>query len=278
MIKAIISNIARYHFIVAIAATLFAAETYILVQQQANITILLLVFASTLAAYSLADLELCFFSGEKNKINISVSGTKPSVVFTSASAVTVLLCLHYLESRYLLLLCLVVSVAVLYINPVRIQTRRLLGIRHIFIFKNITLALVWAIATVWVPLMAVKLNLFLQEHNIIFLRRFLFVFGLALIFDVRDIEKDKMAAMRTVATEYGVLATKAFAITALALFFLLTFLTPIASASIALSISAIMAMLVVWQVKTSSSALYYLVAVDGLMIAQFLLILVWPIV
>jgi 4-hydroxybenzoate polyprenyltransferase len=126
--------------------------------------------------------------------------------------------------------------------------------------------------------MAVKLNLFLQEHNIIFLRRFLFVFGLALIFDVRDIEKDKMAAMRTVATEYGVLATKAFAITALALFFLLTFLTPIASASIALSISAIMARLVVWQVKTSSSALYYLVAVDGLMIAQFLLILVWPIV
>jgi hypothetical protein len=120
--KNTLRNIARYHFIVASAAMLLTAETYILTHHTTNYILLLTIFVATLCAYTFADLELSITAKAK-KTRISITGTKTSLNIAGTSVTTFLLLTPFQNLQIQTLLLLVTICSLLYINPVRIQSK-----------------------------------------------------------------------------------------------------------------------------------------------------------
>src|SRR5205085_1472743 len=70
------------------------------------------------------------------------------------------------------------------------------------ILKIITLTLLWTIVTVWFPISQAYYTQ--VSFLLIFLRRFIFMFVLCLVFDIRDTEIDSKENIRTIPVMAGI--------------------------------------------------------------------------
>jgi len=265
------TQVARYHFVVATAAALLAAETYVLGNQAIDYPLLLAIFAATLGAYSFADLELCVTS-YKEKKQVNIRGSKTSLFIAGTSILCFSLSTIFINSHILSLIFWITIGSLLYINPVRFNCQRLHGLRNLLFVKSLLLALIWTVTTVWMPLLEINESLFGTSQLLLFARRFIFIFSLAVLYDLRDVEIDKITNVRTFASTFGVRAAKLLSYATLGLFLAVSYTDPTLQTTTALSLSALIAMVVVFQTNTTRSDAYYRVVVDGMMIVQFLLI------
>lgn len=267
-----ISYLTRYHLIVAVAATLLAAETYIVTDLPINYVVLRIIFLATLCAYNCADLEWCICTNI-GKTKVEIQGSKAKIAIGAFSSLYILLLTPFLNLPITPLLILISICSFLYMNPIRLEQRRLSGIRNILLLKNIFLAFVWTATTVGVPLLEQEASLYSSDALQIFLRRFAFIFSLAVICDLRDVGRDRAAAVTTVAVKFGAVGTKLVALLGMLVFTALAIQSPSLSTRIPLLLSAIVAALAIVGANTSRKDLYYGVVVDGVLIVQFLLIL-----
>lgn len=143
-------------------------------------------------------------------------------------------------------------------------------IKEYGLLKILTLALLWTLVTVWFPVsnMVVDKTLYL----VIFCERFVFMFVLCLLFDIRDIEIDMKETIRTLPVILGRYTSYKLAILALFLFLLIVFSHFLYSGETAvfaaLALSAITTFVAIDYSRRNNSDFLYLAGIDGMMLIQ----------
>jgi 4-hydroxybenzoate polyprenyltransferase len=145
------------------------------------------------------------------------------------------------------------------------------------VFKIVTLALLWTLVTVWLP--ATGMHYDTGLFIFIFFKRFIFMMILCLLFDIRDIEIDRTQNIKTLAVLLGSKKSYLFSYFLTALFIILCILQylylPRLNFLIAMLISIFITSIIIELTKKSNSDYIYLAGVDGMMLLQSILIMLF---
>ncbi len=142
------------------------------------------------------------------------------------------------------------------------------------ILKIITLSLLWTLVTVWFPVNTMSYDPAL--YWLVFSKRFLFMFALCLLFDMRDTDIDRKTGIRTFPVQFGIKNSYYFSYFILAIFLILSFIQyhfwgrP--GFLFAMMISVIVTFVVIQFTKKHQSDFIFLAGIDGMMLLQALLV------
>ena len=140
--------------------------------------------------------------------------------------------------------------------------------------KIVTLSLLWTLVTVWLPVSEFVYDPLL--YWFIFIKRFVFMFILCLLFDIRDIEIDGSESIKTLAVTIGKKKSYYLSYYLLIVFVLLSFCQylylPQPGFLIAMLLSSFATFIIIGITKKSNSDFIYLAGIDGMMLLQAILI------
>ena len=140
--------------------------------------------------------------------------------------------------------------------------------------KIITLSLLWTLVTVWLPVSNLSVNAGLFAF--VFVKRFVFMFILCLLFDIRDIEIDDKENIKTLAVMLGKKKSYALSYYLLVLFVGLSviqfFFYPQMVFLLAMLVSSVLTWIIIELTKKTNSDFIYLAGVDGMMLVQAVLV------
>jgi len=182
----------------AINAALLAYISFLFYGVIVNLSLLLAAFFVTFAVYGLNKLT----DIEEDSINLPeidgfIEKNKYYIICTVLISYVAALSLSFLQNPWAILIILFpFCMGVLY--SVKISSFRL---KDIIGIKNIVVALSWAVMEAFLPL-AVSSKPFLQTMSI-FCFVFLILFIHSVLFDIRDIEGDRMSGVRTIPVVFG---------------------------------------------------------------------------
>lgn len=193
--------------------------------------------------------------------------------YATASAITGFVLFWYLPIRWNWMLFVPAFLSFAYVLPFLGKKRRLRDFAFIKIFL---IAVVWAWVTVVLTAKEEALPM-TSELVYMFLERALFVFGITLPFDIRDLEIDRYTHVKTLPAILGIKKTQVLAGLTFALMLLFSWLNYQAGYYtfwnfLALSISAISSFLIVYHASKIKHDYYFTGLIDGTMLIQFLLV------
>ena len=275
----VLKKIVHFKFLLAISAVFACWQTLVIanVHIASRYNLFVFVFFATLAAYNVRLIKVDVRNNNKSiSLRFVNRNLTKEIIWTLSSMIC--LCLFFFLTIQTQLILFIVSFAVLfYIMPFTKRENRLRGVRNIYFLKNIWLALTWALITVVLPLTEIGHSFFQIEHLLTFFSTFLFIYGIALVFDIRDSLHDNSNNVFTIATQNGIMFTKALAFISILLFCSLTwvriYLHPqlkiLASAFYA---STVLMLVLISIAKPGQNFWFYEVLMDGVLIIQALLI------
>ena len=232
------------------------------------------VFGATLAQYNLH--YLIKKRAVKNSLRLawSMKHKLTHKVLFSVGILLILFSFFGFRLNHFIILCILGIISLLYSFPVLPLGKK--RIKDYGYLKIITLSLLWTLVTVWFP--AVNHHFDLPLFSFIFMKRFVFMFVLCLVFDVRDIEIDYKEGINTVAVILGRKRSYWLAYVGLLLFVLLALLQnfyfPDPGQLVALGLSALCTFVIIEVSKKNNSDIVYLAGIDGMMLLQLLLVYV----
>ena len=166
-----------------------------------NLNFYLFVFGATLVEYNMHYLYKT--TAIVNSARLLWS-SKNKGVHTILIAVGVSLIIYSLFSfhlKHFIFLLVLGGIAFLYSFPFLPFTNKK-RIKDFGLLKIITLALLWTLVTVWFPVD--EINFTGLSFQLIFVRRFIFLFILCLLFDIRDTEVDRKDNIATLSVKLGI--------------------------------------------------------------------------
>lgn len=181
---------------IAISATLFICQTYLLLDLDPDYNYLLFIGSSTLFLYLLHNiLGLNTLSNEcvRDKVNKIRKMKVLLLVMVSISALISLYSFSLLPIKIKLALVFFAFISIWYVIPIFKKGKRL---RDYPIIKIFLVALVWAAISTFIPLIENEVDL--EIKIFIFLEKYFFIFAITLPFDIRDIEYDKAKGVKTI--------------------------------------------------------------------------------
>ncbi len=123
------------------------------------------------------------------------------LIITSFSGL--LIALYFVSSEIMYFLAFLGILTILYSISLRRNPKSKFSIPGITGMKTILLAFVWTEATVFLPLLQSGKAFELNQILLIFCERFIFIFAIAIPFDIRDKAADTLSGIRTIPTEFG---------------------------------------------------------------------------
>ena len=202
-----ISFIINSNILIAFAAVSLALASQVQLGQLPQMKVyLLLIFLATLLDYSLHR-----FLAVKNstgtvfaeKLQWSANHLTLLKTFIFISSTGLLMSLFFVESRILGLLVLLAAISVLYSFSVSGKPKNGKSILGIPGMKTSLIALVWTTATVIVPVLEGGFSDNIFGLILLFTGRFAFIFAIAIPFDIRDMEADRLASLKTIPITFG---------------------------------------------------------------------------
>jgi 4-hydroxybenzoate polyprenyltransferase len=163
-------------------------------------------------------------------------------------------------------------ISVFYSVPVLPTAKGFIPLRDVPLLKVFLVALVWSGLTVLLPLLVSGTEIGVTEIYRFLLRRFLFIFALTLLFDIRDVEKDKRTGTITFPGKFGVPFTRIISLAALVIFIFLSVMQESGNVEISLVLSAVFSGIVVAFSEEKRADYYFAGLADGMMLLQFLLV------
>ncbi|RNI32533.1 hypothetical protein EFA69_04230 [Rufibacter immobilis] len=272
----ILNFILYSNIFISICAAVLVWETYMLSGIPISLRLGGIVFFATLFVYN-ADSLLPYKFNQEVAVSPRTQWIRNNRLELIFIAIGSAMCVIYLywtalfDLSFWFLLHLIV-VAGLYSIAVVPEGDRYIPLRDIPFLKVFLIAYVWSAVTVQLPLMEVDRDLFSGNNLILFVRRFLFIFSLTLVFDIRDVHKDKLTNTVTFPTKWGVKNTKWLALFTLVLFAILLPSGTAPHMRLALGLAGVGAATVVWYAHEYRSQYYFLILADGMMLMQFLLV------
>ncbi|HSH64280.1 MAG TPA: UbiA family prenyltransferase [Bacteroidia bacterium] len=199
------------------------------------------------------------------------------LVFLSVAGFT---CVAFLAKREVLITLAPIAVITLFYSlPVFGNKRTIFRLREIPYLKIFLIAFVWASSTILLPIIQSG-NTFNRSHVVAMLaERFFFVLAITIPFDVRDIEADKQAGLKTIPLLLNEDKSLVLSYLSLFIFFLISFfhyqMLNRWFIILPLSISTLTTFLFLNSKKIKNLPYYHYGILDGTMFLQGLLVLVF---
>ncbi|MEP6617390.1 MAG: UbiA family prenyltransferase [Ginsengibacter sp.] len=234
----------------------------------------LFVFAATVFQYNLHYLlkrsavkgsDRLAWSQKNNRIHWILIVISMCLIFTS---------LFSFKLHHFIFLSVMGVITFLYSIPV-LPFRQKKRIKDFGILKILTITLLWTLVTVWFPIdQAIHGDLSFQ---FVFARRFIFIFVLCLMFDLRDAEIDRKENIHTIPVITGVQRAYQIAYLLLGIFILLSVVQFFRVQHLghlnAMILSALATLVMIEYTKKNKADFVYLACIDGMMLLQALLVI-----
>jgi 4-hydroxybenzoate polyprenyltransferase len=186
-------------------------------------------------------------------------------VLVAGAAVLCIFFRAFQPNHFWLLLHLAL-ISMLYSLPVVPRRNGWVLLRNIPLLKLFLIAYVWACVTVWLPLLAGGWDIGRGEGWHLFIQRFLFIFPLTILFDIRDVVKDEVTDTLTLPRLVGVGRAKMIAWGILLAYLVLVSLTLSGSHRLALLLCGLVYGVVIGLAHKGRSEYFYALAADGVLV------------
>jgi 4-hydroxybenzoate polyprenyltransferase len=269
----------------ALCAVAQGLVTFYLIGAKPVFTVNWLLFTSTLGIYNFSILLTKPTEPEKSeykRVRWFFSHYRLMVTFTIVSLLSLipLFFLISIESRILMVFLSIISFC--YSIPIFSLGGQKFGLRNIPGLKQFLITLVWTMSTVLLPIMEAQhfhiTTVSMRDMTILIAKRFLFIAALTVPFDIRDLFEDRQSGLKTVPVMWGEKNAYLFCQILLAGYVVLLFLfrnggfTP---DFFALTITAVLAGWLIFKSKWEKNEYYYFFFIDGVLILQYLMLLLF---
>lgn len=266
---------------ISLAALLLTLETQILLGLKLEYhPYLVIIFFSTLLEYNLYRLHLIVYEKEKlnsienNWLNRNLTFF---IILISVSLISIIY-FSILASREVKFILIPLSIVTLFYSfPfLKYNSNLIFKLREIPYLKIFIISLIWSIVTVVIPVIRAETHIEASKIMLIMIERFLFIFAITIPFDIRDIETDKKAGMRTIPILFNERKSITISNLVIGVFLIITTIHfieyKILSLFIALVISGLSTLYILNSIKIKKNKYYHFGILDGTMILQFILI------
>lgn len=256
-------------FLLAIAAVCLCYESYLLLGEAIKTPgVIPLVFFSTLFIYNYR------LVGAKDTGAVPKSFLK---LFILLIIIGMMVSCVFVSPEILLFLFPFGILSMIYNVPIVHRPENIVRLREMPYLKIFLIALIWAVVTVMVPAKDLDIDIFSHDIGIVFLRRMLFIFALAIPFDIRDVRKDGIHNLKTLPVKLGEKKSKFFALSALVIYCVMNALhyfdfKYIPELGIAFFLSALVLGGLIIASTPFRNKYFFQVWLDGTMVLQFLLV------
>jgi 4-hydroxybenzoate polyprenyltransferase len=260
---------------IALCAVAMCIETNLLLHLPLNSTgFYLFVFGATIVQYNMHYLYKTTAVGGSRRLAWSLQNKPVHKILIVAGLAMIIYSLFGFHLRHFLILLVFGLMAFLYSFPFLPFAGRK-RIKDYGLAKIITLALMWTLVTVWFPVDQASITGL--SFQLIFIRRFIFIFILCLVFDIRDRQIDSEHNISTVAVKLGVKKTYHLCYILLGLFAALSVIQFIYYNDLvqltAMLLSAAATIIPIEMSKKNNSDMLYLAGIDGMMLLQAFLVI-----
>jgi 4-hydroxybenzoate polyprenyltransferase len=277
--KSILHWIFYGNVFIALCAVCMTLETYLIlgipVNYESTFPLLIIVFCSTFFIYNI---DLFAAVGDpSHEITADRSGwrIRYRTIINAVNACLgfLILVLSFFSSvkAFLFFLHLAV-ISLAYYFSFEIGTAKITPLRRIPFLKAFVITYVWAGSSVFLPALRNEIGLGSSEVLQLFIERYLFLFALTVIFDIRDLSFD-VQHIRTIPGRFGSSKTKMLSLVLLLIACLLVcihYQDPYLISAFILSF--LIAAVLIYMARPDSGEYYFLFFVDGAMALQFFLV------
>ncbi len=258
---------------ISACAGAFTVETYLLLHEPVDWLYVSFIAASTLAFYDLPSLFFArhaFSGNESERLAWIRSHRKTLAALLAAGLAADAMLVFFFPLQLVLCFLPVAAIAFAYFIP-QTHLRKIAGL------KAGVITLVWVAATTFYPLLMLHgyaANEALTTHAPLLVQNFLFILPLCIVFNVRDMEADRAAGVKTIPLLCGLRATKWICI-----FFLMAFIVVVIAccnfsrASLALIASAAVTAGLTLNASPERNDHYYSFWIDGMILLQAVLVM-----
>ena len=273
-IKKITEFILFSSIFIAACAVSFCIETNILLNVPLNsFSFYCFVFGATLVQYNLHYSMKKVAVKNSERLSWTLRNKNLHFVLLITGCLLIFYSFFSFHLQHFLILGVLGCIAVLYSFPF-LPFGKKKRIKDYGYIKIITLSLLWTLVTVWLPVSNLSVNPYLFAF--VFVKRFVFMFILCLLFDIRDIEIDDKENIKTLAVMLGKKKSYALSYYLLVLFVGLSviqfFFYPQMVFLLAMLVSSVITWVIIELTKKTNSDFIYLAGVDGMMLAQAVLV------
>lgn len=232
------------------------------------------VFGATLVQYNLHYLVKKSAVKNSKRLAWSLNNRLVHKVLIVSGSALIIISLFSFHLHHFIFLLILGGIAFFYSFPILPFSEKK-RIKDFGLLKIATLALLWTLVTVWFPVD--NANFAALTFQLIFLRRFVFIFTLCLLFDIRDIEIDTQEHIATVAVKLGEKKAHLVCYILLVIFVLLSIAQFIWVSDIpqlaAMLLSAAATVMTIEFSKKNNSDFIYLACIDGMILLQAVLVI-----
>lgn len=195
-----------------------------------------------------------------------------------ASVIGMVVCTMYLRTEVLFMLILLAGVCLLYSFPSIMHTRKGISLRGIPYLKIFLITIIWAAVTVILPVLQSQSSPEKSEVIAVFSERFIFLFVIALLFDIKDMRSDKETGLKTIPLLLGYRKAMQLANGLLILFLIsiiLHYKSSLHFVLVSFIVSALSTFVLINNRKISTTPYFHRGIVDGTLLIQPLLVLIF---
>jgi len=270
---------------ISLGAAAQGLVTYHLIGYPINWFVIGCLFFSTIVSYNFSILiqkpknpQL----SEYRRVRWIFNHYKMNVGITLFAIVALIPCFFELHLRAQILLTVLGIISIGYSAPLFSIGKAKHGLRNIPGLKLFLIALVWALSSVWFPYVELnnthQININSWELFLLIFKRLLFVTAIAIPFDIRDMLQDSKYKLKTIATVYGEKKAYLFCQILLFTYLFLSVLFPTDGFNLDFYILTFTLFLIAWLIfksKWKKNEYYYFLYLDGTLVLQYALLLLF---
>lgn len=261
---------------ISLCAVAMCIETNLLLDLPLNDhSFYLFVFGATLVQYNLHYLFKTTAVVNSRRLAWSLKNKRTHKILIAAGLILIIYSLFSFHLHHFIILLILGAIAFLYSFPF-LPFKQKKRIKDFGLMKIITLALLWTLVTVWLPV--AEANYSGLSFQLIFIRRFIFIFILCLLFDIRDTEVDRKENIATLSVMLGERKSYILCYFLLIIFAALSVVqfiyVPDTIQLAAMLVSAAVTVVTIEFSKRNNSDIVYLAYIDGMMLLQALLVII----
>ncbi len=233
------------------------------------------VFGATLLQYNLHYLVKKTAVINSERLKWSQNNNTVHKILIATALILILISLFSFQLQHFIFLGILGIITLLYSLPI-LPFKGKRRIKDFGFLKIFTLVLMWTIVTAWFPVQQYISWSF--SFILIFVRRFIFIFILCLMFDIRDTNIDAVENIKTIPVKIGIAKSYLLAYILLFIFILLSIIELIKNENIiefnAMLLSAFATIIIIKISKKNAGDLIYLACIDGMMFLQAMLVII----
>ena len=262
---------------ISVCAFALTIETYLLAELPISLPMAVFVFLATLFTYNLSSIQSVVLRRKGQTATEPASWWyrhRKGMAIVGVAGISLAAIVYFyfgLRLNFWFVLHLAI-ISIGYTIPIVYRRKTVKPLRRVPLLKVFLIAYVWAVVTGMFPLMDAGIAVLDTQAMELFLRRFLFILALALLFDIRDYTYDRHTNTLTVPGLIGVTYTKLLSLGLLLLYAVIVMQSESGATMAALLTSTAGAALVVWLSSELRPRVYFLLFADGAMLLHAALV------